>query len=299
MKKLVQLVLIVLAQAFCLSIPAQANELTGTLKKIKDTNTITLGHRDTSVPLSYLDGDQKPVGYSVDICLEIVKEVRSRLNLPNLQVKYVPITSQTRIPLITNGTVDADCGSTTNTVERQKQVSFLYTHFVTGIKLLAKKKDSIKSYKDLKAKTLVTVNGTTSERLFKDLGAKENLDLTFIGSADMAEAFMMVETGRATAWPIDESILFPLIALSKRPADFEVVGEFLSYEPIAVMVRKDDPQFKALGDSVLKSIFQSGKINEIYNKWFAAPIPPKGITLQLPLSDSMKKLISNPDDKGI
>ncbi len=278
---------------------AYADEPNGTLKKIKDTNSITLGYRETSVPLSYLDGEQRPVGYSMDICMEIVKEVKSRLSLPNLQVKLVPITSQTRIPLITNGTIDADCGSTTNTVERQKQAAFLYTHFVTGVRILSKKKDNIKSYRDLKAKTIVTVNGSTSERLFRDLNTKENLDLNFLGSGDMAESFMMVETGRAAAWPIDESILYPMIATSKRPSDFAVVGEFLSYEPIAIMIRRDDPQFKALGDSVLKSMFQSGKIMEVFNKWFSSPIPPKGVTLNFPLSDDMKKLISNPNDKGI
>ena len=280
-------------------VAGMAADLDGTLKKIKETKTITLGYRESSIPLSYLDGKQQPVGYSMDVCMEIVDAVKDELNIPDLQVKLNPITSQTRIPLMMNGTVDLDCGSTTNTKTRQKQVSFLYTHFVTGIKLLVKKKEEISSYRDLKGKTVVAVNGTTSERLFRELNNKENLDIKLLLASDMAEAFLMVETERGEAWPIDESVLYPLIALSKNPEEFEVVGEFMSYEPISIMIRKDDPQFKRLGDETLKKLFDSGKIYKMYEKWFLSPIPPKGITLGLPIGKKMQELIMNPNDEGV
>lgn len=278
------------------SVPAQ--QLSGTLKKIKDTGTVTIGHRDASVPFSYLDDKQQPVGYSMDLCARLVDAIKEELKLSALQVKLVPVTSQTRIPLMTNGTVDMECGSTTNSMERQKQVAFVVTTFVTGTKLLVKKGSGIKSYKDLKGKAVVVTSGTTNERAIKELDAKENLGMRFIPSKDHAESFLTVESGRAAAFPMDDILLYGLRANSKTPGDFEIVGEFLSYDPYAIMVRKDDPQFKKLADDTIAGLFKSGEINKIYARWFQAPIPPKNVNLDVPMSEGLREAIKNPNDKG-
>lgn len=278
--------------------PVPAQPLSGTLKKIKDTGTVTIGHRDASVPFSYLDDKQQPVGYSMDLCARLVDAIKAELKLSALQVKLVPVTSQTRIPLMTNGTVDMECGSTTNSMERQKQVAFVVTTFVTGTKLLVKKGSGIKSYKDLKGKAVVVTSGTTNERAIKELDAKENLGLRFIPAKDHAESFLTVESGRAAAFPMDDILLYGLRANSKSPADFEIVGEFLSYDPYAIMLRKDDPPFKKLADDTIAGLFKSGEINKIYAKWFQAPIPPKNVNLDVPMSEGLREAIKNPNDKG-
>lgn len=297
MKRVVSLgcALLVVAAA---AAPVPAQQLSGTLKKIKDTGTVTIGHRDASVPFSYLDDKQQPVGYSMDLCARLVDAIKAELKMPALQVKLVPVTSQTRIPLMTNGTVDMECGSTTNSMERQKQVAFVVTTFVTGTKLLVKKGSGIKSYKDLKGKAVVVTSGTTNERAIKELDAKENLGLRFIPAKDHAESFLTVESGRAAAFPMDDILLYGLRANSKSPADFEIVGEFLSYDPYAIMLRKDDPQFKKLADDTIVGLFKSGEINKIYAKWFQAPIPPKNVNLDVPMSEGLREAIKSPNDKG-
>ena len=278
--------------------PGFAQELTGTLKKVKDTGTITLGHREASIPLSYLDDQQKPIGYSMDLCMKIVDAVKAKLDMPNLKVELVPVTSQTRIPLMANGTIDLECGSTTNSKERQKQVSFLVTTFVTGTKLLVKKASNVKSYKDLAGKPVVLTSGTTNERAMKDLDAKEKLGMRFLAAKDHAEAFLMVESGRAAAFAMDDVLLYGLKASAKNPDDYEVVGEFLSYDPYAIMVRKDDAEFKKLADEAITSLMKSGEIETIYKKWFVSPVPPKGVNLKLPMSDKLQDAIKNPNDVG-
>ena len=225
------------------AIPATAQELTGTLKKVKDSGTITIGHRETSVPFSYLDDKQQPIGYSMDICAAIVEEVKKELNLPTLTVKYNPVTSQTRIPLMANGTIDLECGSTTNNLTRQKQVSFAPTTFITGTKLLVKKSSKIKSYKDLKNKTVVVTQGTTNERVIKALSDKENLNIKFLNAKDHAESFLTVESGRAVAFSMDDILLYGLQAKAKNPKDYEVVGDYLSYDPYGMMFRTNDDDF--------------------------------------------------------
>jgi glutamate/aspartate transport system substrate-binding protein len=270
-----------------------------TLKKIKDTGVVKIGNRDASIPLSYLDDKQQPVGYGVDICLKVVDAIKAELKMPNLKVEFVPVTSQTRIPILTGGNIDLECGSTTNSMERQKQVAFAPTYFMTGTKIIVKKSAGIKSYEDLKGKTVVFTSGTTNERAMKAYSDEHKLGINFIPSKDHAESFLAVDTGRAVAFPMDDVILYGLRANSKNPNDFEVLGPFLSDDPYGIMMRKDDPQFKKVVDAAVEALYKSGEINKIYHKWFESPIPPKGINLNMPMSDSLKELVKNPSDKGV
>jgi glutamate/aspartate transport system substrate-binding protein len=298
MKRLVQLALAGLACAgFVAATPAQ--ELTGTLKKIKDTGVVKVGHRDASVPFSYLDDNQRPVGYSMDLCAKIVDAVKAQLKMPGLKVEYVPVTSQTRIPILTGGNIDIECGSTTNTKERQKQVSYAYTTFYTGTKLVVKKASGIKSYKDLKGKTVVVTQGTTNERAIKSLNDAENLGMSFIHAKDHNESFLTVDTGRAVAFPMDDILLYGLVAQSKNSKDWAVVGDYLSPDPYGIMIRKDDPQWQAFVNKVIGGLMKSGEIRKIYAKWFQSPIPPKGINLNLPVSSKLEELFKNPDNEGV
>jgi glutamate/aspartate transport system substrate-binding protein len=270
-----------------LSIPATAQELTGTLKKIKDSGTITIGHRDASIPFSYYDDKQQPIGYSMDLCATIVEEVKKELALPTLTVKYNPVTSQTRIPLMSNGTVDIECGSTTNNLTRQKQVSFAPVTFVTGTKLVVKKSAKIKSYKDLKGKTVVVTQGTTNERTIKALSDAEKLDIKFLNAKDHAESFLSVESGRAAAFAMDDVLLYGLVAKSKKPKDYEVVGDYLSYDPYGIMYRKGDADFGVVVSRALAGLMRSGEINKIYDKWFIGKLP-SGETIGMPMSPLLK-----------
>ncbi|QNM96986.1 transporter substrate-binding domain-containing protein [Chitinimonas koreensis] len=277
----------------------QAEELTGTLKKINDTNMITVGHRESSIPFSYLDDRQKPVGYAMDLCNRVVAEVKKKLNKPSLVVKLVPVTSQTRIPLMVNGTIDMECGSTTNSKERQKQVAFSYSYFVTAVRMAAKTNAGIKTLDDLNGKPVVTTTGTTSDRYIKQNEQGKAIDVKNVYGKDHAESFMMVETGRAAAFVMDDILLASQIATSKNPKDYAIVGPALSVEPYGIMMRKDDPQFKKVADDTLAAIYKSGEINKIYDKWFMQPIPPKNVTINLPMSDKLKEAIKNPTDVGI
>ena len=276
--------------------PASAQD---TLKKIKDTGVVKIGNRDASIPLSYLDDKQQPIGYGVDICLRIVDAIKKELNMPNLKVEFVPVTSQTRIPILTGGNIDLECGSTTNSVERQKQVDFAPTYFVTGTKIIVKKSSGIKSYNDLKGKTVVFTSGTTNERAMKAYSDEHKLGVNFIPSKDHAESFLAVDTGRAAAFPMDDVILYGLRANAKNPNDFEVLGPFISDDPYGIMMRKDDPKFKKVVDDAVTALYKSGEINKIYQKWFESPIPPKGINLNMPMSDALKELVKNPNNKGV
>ncbi len=273
--------------AAAVSAPAIAQELTGTLKKIKDSGTITLGVRETSPPFSYLDDKQQTIGYSIDLCMAIVEEIKKELALPTLAVKMNPVTSQTRIPLMSNGTVDLECGSTTNNLTRQKQVSFSPINFVTGTKLIVKKTSKIKSYKDLKGKTVVVTQGTSNERIIKALSDKQNLGIKFLNAKDHGESFLTVETGRAQAFAMDDVLLYTLAAKSKSPKDFEVVGDYLSYEPYGLMFRKNDSDFAQVATRTLAKLMASGEITKIYDKWFMTKLPD-GITLNMPMSPLLK-----------
>jgi glutamate/aspartate transport system substrate-binding protein len=284
--------------ALVAALPGSAEEFSGTLKKIKDTGTVTIGHRDASIPFSYLDDRQQPIGYSIDLCYKIVDALKDKLGLKELRVNLMAITPQTRIPLIANGTTDMECGSTSNTKERQKQVGFLYTTFVTGTKLLVKTSSGIKSYRDLAGKPVAITSGTANELTLKNLDAKEHLDIRIVPAKDHAEAFLLLDSGRAAAFATDEILLYGLKANAKNPDDFEVVGELLSFEPYAIMVRKDDREFKKFGDEVLAGLMKSGEIEAIYRKWFESPIPPRGVNLKLPMSDKLKDYFKNPSDEG-
>lgn len=291
--------LFALIAAAALSGLASAQDLGGTLKKIKDTGVVKIGHRDASIPFSYLDDKQQPVGYSIDLCMRIVDALKKEIKLPKLKHEFVPVTPQTRIPILTGGNVDMECGSTTNSVERQQQVSFAYTTFFTGTRLLVKKASGIKSYKDLKGKTVVVTQGTTNERAIKGLNDKEKLGMSFIHAKDHNESFLTVDTGRAVAFPMDEILLVGLVANSKNPKDWAIVGDFLSDDPYGIMIRKDDPQWQAFVNKVIAGVMKSGEINKIYAKWFRSPIPPKKINLNLPVSDVLKNLIKNPSNEGV
>ena len=290
-------VLAALALAF-IAFPAAAQDLTGTLKKIKDSGSITLGHRETSVPFSYLDDKQQPIGYSMDLCAAVVEEVKKELGIAQLTVKYNPVTSQTRIPLMANGTIDLECGSTTNNLDRQKQVSFTNTHFVTANRWVAKKSSNVKSLADLKGKTIVSTAGTTNIKQITEINAAQNLDMNVISANGHPEAFQMVETGRAVAFVMDDILLYSLAAQSRTPGDYEISKDALSVEPYGIMLRRDDPSFKKIVDASTANTYKSGAINAIYEKWFSKPIPPKGLNLNVPQSDALKKAFQNPTDSG-
>ncbi len=286
-----------IAAALCAT-PALADDLP-TLQKIKSSGTIVVGHRESSIPFSYLDGSQKPVGYSMELCNKIVEEVKKELKMPALVTKLTPVTSQTRIPLMTNGTIDLECGSTTNSLERQKQVAFGVTTFVSPVRMVVKADSGIKSLDDLNGKAVATTTGTTSDRYIKQNEKGHNIDVKNVYGKDHAESFLMVETGRASAFVMDEVLLAGFIANAKNPKDFAIVGPALSTEPYGIMLRKDDPQFKALVDKTLTGLMKSGEINKIYAKWFTSPIPPKNVNLNLPMNAQLQEAIKNPNDKGI
>jgi glutamate/aspartate transport system substrate-binding protein len=277
---------------------ARAQELTGTLKKIKETGAITLGHRESSMPFSYYDDKQQVVGYAMDLCYRIVDAVKANLKLEKLEAKLNPVTSATRIPLIANGTVDLECGSTTNNLDRQKQVSFTITHFVTANRFVSKKSANLKTVEDLKGKTVVSTSGTTNIKQITEIGAQKGLNLNILAAKDHAEAFLMVETGRAAAFVMDDILLYSLVAGSKSPKDYVISSDALSVEPYGIMLQRDDPAFKKVVDEAMISTYRSGAINPIYEKWFLKPIPPKAINLDVPMSASFKKVIASPTDSG-
>ena len=277
---------------------AVAQDLTGTMKKIKELGAITIGHRESSIPFSYLDDKQQPIGYAMDLCLKVVDAVKAELKMPNLQVKLNPVTSATRIPLMANGTIDMECGSTTNNIERQKQVGFVTTTFVTANRLVSKKESNIKDLGDMKGKTIVSTSGTTNIRQITELNASRNLGMNIMTAKDHAEAFLMVETGRAVAFAMDDILLYSLVASSRSPADFTITAEALSVEPYGIMIRRDDPAFKKVADGAIQGLFKSGEINKIYAKWFQSPIPPKNINLNLPMTEALKRVVAKPTDSG-
>ena len=297
MKPLLNLLVALLAAA-AMTASVNAQQLTGTLKKIKDTGSIVIGHRESSIPFSYYDDKQKVVGYAVDLCLRIVDAVKADLKLKTLDVKYNPVTSATRIPLMANGTIDLECGSTTNSLARQKQVSCTITHFVTATRFVSKKADNLKTLNDLKGKTVVSTSGTTNIRLATQLNVEKKLGMNIIAAKDHAEAFLTVDTGRAAAFFMDDILLYSLVASSRSPGDWMIGSEAYTVEPYGIMVRRDDPAFKKVVDEAVTSLYKSGRINAIYEKWFLKPIPPKGVNLNVPMSAQFKRVVANPTDSG-
>ena len=292
----------VVAAALACSIslaPAAAQELTGTLKKIKDSGTISLGHRESSIPFSYYDEKQQVVGYSHELMLKAVDAVKKDVKLPNLQVKLTPITSQNRIPLVQNGTIDIECGSTTNNLERQQQAAFSNTLFVIGTRLLTKKDSGIRDFPDLKGKNVVTTAGTTSERLLRKYNEDNKMGMNIISARDHGESFLTLQSGRAVAFMMDDALLAGEAAKAKKPDEWHIVGKPMSEEAYGCMMRKDDPAFKKVVDAAIAQAMTSGEAEKLYKKWFLSPIPPKGLNLNLPLSDDMKELFKHPNDKAL
>jgi glutamate/aspartate transport system substrate-binding protein len=285
-----------LLAAAAIALPAAAQE--GTLKKIKDSGSITIGHRDASLPLSYYDDRQQPIGYAMDLCHRIVDAVKAELKMPQLQTKYQLVTSANRIPLMANGTIDLECGSTTNNLARQKEVAFTITHFVTANRWVAKKSAKVKSLNDLKGKTIVSTAGTTNIKQITEINAQQNLGMNIISANGHPEAFQMVETGRAVAFVMDDILLAGLAAQSRTPNDYEISAQALSVEPYGIMLRKDDAAFKKVVDAAMVNTYKSGAINAIYQKWFEKPVPPKGVNLNLPMSAAFKKVVAKPTASG-
>ena len=295
MSRTMQFVFAVLACS-ALATPLAAQD--GTLKKIKDSGSITIGHRDASIPFSYYDDKQRPVGYALDLCLKIVDAVKAELKMPKLDVKYQLVTSANRIPLMANGTIDLECGSTTNNLARQEQVGFAITHFVTANRWIAKKSANIRSLADLKGKTIVSTAGTTNIKQITEINGQQKLGMNIISANGHPEAFQMVETGRAVAFVMDDILLYSLVATSKTPGDYAISTDALSVEPYGIMVRKDDAAFKKVVNAAMTNLYKSGRISPIYEKWFLKPVPPKGINLNVPMSDQFKKVVANPTDSG-
>lgn len=278
---------------------AQAQELAGTLKKIKETGIITIGHRESSIPFAFLDDQQKPVGYAMDLCMKIVDALKVDLKLPKLKVALQPVTSSNRIPLLQNGTIDLECGSTTNSTARQQQVAFGPTYFVINVTAAVKKSSGINTIADLNGKTVSTTSGTTSVPLLKAYEKAKNTQVKEIYGKDHAEAFLLMADDRAVAFVMDDVLLAGQIANAKRPGDYRILPESLRQEPYSMMLRKDDPQFKALVDKSIGEVMRSGEINRIYAKWFTMPIPPKGLNLNFPMTAPIQQAFKNPNDKGI
>ena len=280
-----------------LATPTSAQELSGTFKKIKETGAITIGHRDSSIPFSYLDDKQKPIGFAMDICMQIVEAVKKELKLSKLDVVLTPVTSSTRIPLLANETIDLECGSTTNNVERQKQVAYTNTHFVTASCFVSKKSSSVNKIDDLKGKTIVSTAGSTNIKQANEVNAAKGLGMTIIAAKDHSDAFLMVETDRAVAFVMDDIIIAGLVASSKQPGNYKISDDAFSLpEPYGIMLRKDDAPFKKLADATTKALFTSAEFPALYAKWFTSPIPPRNLNLDIPLAGPLKKLFANPTD---
>jgi ABC-type amino acid transport substrate-binding protein len=263
--------------------------LSGTLKKVKAANAITIGYRDASVPFSYLNSARQPIGYSIDLCLEIVEDVRGELGDDTIRVKYVPVNTQNRIPLVADGTVDLECGQTTNNTERQKQVAFSPIIFVSGTKLLVKRISKLKSYRDLKGRSVAVTPASTNEAAIKALNAKEGLNITLLAVQDNAQAFEALDTGKADAWAGDDAVLFATVAEAKNPREFAVLDDFLSYDPYGIMYRKNDPEFDALVNHTFTRLAETRELARIYEQWFLRKLP-SGRTLGIVMSRQLASI---------
>src|SRR5215813_6068427 len=281
-----------LVAASAAAAPADAQELTGTLKKIKESGAITLGHREASVPFSYYDDRQQVVGYAMDLCGRIVEAVKQELRLDRLEVRLNPLSAAARIPLMANGTIDLECGSTTNNLERQRQVAFTITHFVAANRFVSKKAANLKTVDDLRGRTVVAISGSTNIRQAIEINAQKKLGMNILAAKDHPEAFLTVETERAAAFFTDDILLYSMVAGAKSPADYVISPDPLSVEPYAIMLRRDDPAFKTMVDGAMSAVYRSGAINAIYEKWFQKPIAPKGINLNVPMSPAFRKAVA-------
>jgi glutamate/aspartate transport system substrate-binding protein len=286
-----------LLAALCPSIAAAQN-LGATLQKIKSSGTITIGNRDSSIPFSYLDNSQKPIGFSLDLCGLVVAKIKSTLALPDLKVAYQGVNSSNRIPLVKNGTVDIECGSTANTIPRQNEVAFSVTTYAPQFKWIALKTSDLKTTADLKGKSVVVTQGTNTSQFVAKLNTEKELGMKILQGKDHAESFLLVQTGRASAFMEDDILLAGLKATAAAPDDFAFLADAFPSDPYGLVVSKDDPGFKKLVDDALTEAMKSGEYDKLYTKWFGAPIPPKNVNLQFPQSDKLKALIKSPSDKA-
>ncbi len=279
--------------------PASAQELNSTFKKVKDSGSITMGHREASIGFSYTEGGSKPLGYSIDICNRIIDEMKKELKMSSIEIKYQNVTSANRIPLVVNGTVDIECGTTTNLVERQAQVAFSPDIFRYNVRMAVKANSGIKSVADINGKPVVTTTGTTTVRLLRSTEKAKGIDFLEVFGKDHSDSFLMLESDRAVAFAMDDILLAGQIANAKSPKDYMIVGESLRTENQSLMFRKDDPSMKALVDRVVGGMMKSGEMEKLYMKWFMSPIPPKNININYPLNGETKDAFANPSSKGI
>ena len=274
-------------------------QATDTLKKIKDTGSATMGVRESSGALSYTLGDGKYTGFHYEVCQKVFADIQKQLGLAKLDIKYQPVTSQNRIPLVQNGTVDLECGSTTNNATRQKDVAFAPTLYVEEVRIAVKANSGITSIANLTGKTVATTTGTTSVQLLRKHERANNVDIKELMGKDHSDSFLLLESGRADAFVMDGQILAGLISKAKVPADFKIVGEVISVEPIGIMYRKDDPAFKKAVDDSIKAMAKSGDVAKLYDKWFLQAIPPTNTKVGLPASELTKAAWANPSDKPL
>ena len=286
----------IVAAAFAVAGTAHAED---TLKKIKDSGVITEGVRESSGALAFTLGDGKYTGFHYDVCAKIISDIQKQLGLAKLETKYQPVTSQNRIPLVQNGTVDLECGSTTNNAARLKDVAFAPTLYVEEVRIAVKANGGITGITGLKDKTVATTTGTTSVQLLRKNKRAAGMDFKELNGKDHSDSFLLLESGRADAFVMDGQILAGLISKAKNPADFAIVGEPLSVEPIAIMYRKDDPAFKKAVDDSVRNLAKSGEVAKLYDKWFMQPIPPANTKVNLPASDATKAAWANPTDKPL
>lgn len=292
MQKLGLAIIALLGAGFTVSGHAQVT----TLKKVQDSGEIVMGVRESSSPLSFTLGNNQFAGYHVDLCRAIIDQISNTVGR-KLNIKYTAVTSQNRIPLVQNGTVDIECGSTTNNAARQKDVAFGLTTYVTEVRTAVKAKSGITSISQLGGKTVATTTGTTSVQTLRKHQRAEKIQFKEVFGKDHADSFLLVDSGRADAFVMDDNILAGLIANAKNPKEFKIVGEVLSVEPIAVMIRKDDPGMKRIVDLTISNMMRSGELTKLYNKWFASPIPPNNANVNLPMGATLKGLFANPNDR--
>ena len=278
---------------------AGAAQAEDTLKKIKDSGAVTMGVRESSGALAYTLGDGKYTGFHYDVCQKVLADIQKQLGMPKLDIKYQPVTSQNRIPLVQNGTVDIECGSTTNNATRQKDVAFAPTLYVEEVRIAVKANGGISGIAQLNGKTVATTTGTTSVQLLRKNKRAAGMDFKELNGKDHSDSFLLLESGRADAFVMDGQILAGLISKAKNPADFKIVGEPLSVEPIAIMYRKDDPAFKKAVDDSVRAMAKSGDVAKLYDKWFMQAIPPANTKVNLPASEATKAAWANPSDKPL
>ncbi|MBF0160151.1 MAG: glutamate/aspartate ABC transporter substrate-binding protein [Magnetococcales bacterium] len=277
---------------------ALASDAVPTLEKIRQSGSISLGHRESSIPFSYYDDKQQVIGYSHDVMMKVVAAIQAELKLERLEVRLMPVTSANRITLVQNGTIDLECGSTTNNLERQKQVAFSNSLFIVSTRLMTRRDGGVTDFADLAGKNVVTTAGTTSERLLRRMNEDKKMAMNIISAKDHGESFLTLETGRAVAFMMDDALLYGELAKAKNPALWTITGTAQSHEAYGCMMRRDDPGFKQVVDRAIAQLMQSEAMVPLYNKWFLQPIPPKGLNLNFPLSPDVQQLFQNPNDRA-